>query len=115
MDSIKKGCSPAEIRQGMFPNINRNIYFDFQPLSYRIWYRLSINRGPVIIVSPLRFVFQGIMLGAQKAVEHLKEISKQVTNPEEIRQIAIISANGDEHVGNLISTAMEKVGEICSP
>ncbi|KAF6214871.1 hypothetical protein GE061_009615 [Apolygus lucorum] len=68
MDSIKKGCSPAEIRQG-------------------------------------------IMLGASKAVEHLRQISKPVTTPEEIKQVAVISANGDEHVGNLISTAMEKVGK----
>lgn len=34
----------------------------------------------------------------------------QVTTPEEIAQVATISANGDTVVGNLISDAMKKVG-----
>lgn len=41
--------------------------------------------------------------------EHLKTLSKPVTTPEEIAQVATISANGDKAVGNLISDAMKKV------
>ena len=37
-------------------------------------------------------------------------MSKSVTTPEEILQVATISANGDTVVGNLISDAMKKVG-----
>ena len=39
------------------------------------------------------------------------EMSKSVTTPEEIYQVATISANGDEKVGGLISEAMKKVGK----
>ncbi len=38
-------------------------------------------------------------------------ISKPVTSPEEICQVATISANGDDKIGNLISDAMKKVGK----
>lgn len=34
-----------------------------------------------------------------------------MTTPEEVAQVATISANGDEAVGNLISDAMKKVGK----
>ena len=40
----------------------------------------------------------------------LTGMSKSVTTPEEILQVATISANGDTVVGNLISDAMKKVG-----
>lgn len=33
-----------------------------------------------------------------------------MTTPEEIAQVATISANGDQTIGNLISEAMKKVG-----
>lgn len=42
--------------------------------------------------------------------ENLKSLSKPVTTPEEIAQVATISANGDRNVGDLISDAMKKVG-----
>jgi len=52
--------------------------------------------------------------GIQKAVEavreNLTEMSKPVTTPEEIAQVATISANGDKEIGGLISSAMERVG-----
>lgn len=38
-------------------------------------------------------------------------MSKSVTTPEEIQQVATISANGDTAVGQLISDAMKKVGK----
>lgn len=45
--------------------------------------------------------------------DKLKELSKPVTTPEEIAQVATISANGDEKVGELISAAMKKVIITC--
>ena len=38
-------------------------------------------------------------------------MSKPVSSPEEIYQVATISANGDDKVGKLISEAMKKVGK----
>ena len=49
------------------------------------------------------------MLAVETIVNHLKTLSKQVTTPAEIAQVATISANGDKEVGDLISAAMEKV------
>ena len=37
-------------------------------------------------------------------------MSRSVTTPEEVYQVATISSNGDETVGKLISDAMKKVG-----
>jgi len=53
--------------------------------------------------------------GVDKAVEtviaELKTLSKEVKGREEIRQVASISANNDEEIGNIIADAMEKVGK----
>jgi chaperonin GroEL len=38
-------------------------------------------------------------------------MSRSVTTPEEVFQVARISANGDELIGQLISDAMKKVGK----
>jgi chaperonin GroEL len=43
-------------------------------------------------------------------ISYLEEKSKTVSSNDEIKQVATISANGDEHIGNLISNAMEEVG-----
>lgn len=40
----------------------------------------------------------------------LRAQAKPVKGSKEINQVATISANNDEHIGNLIATAMEKVG-----
>ena len=53
---------------------------------------------------------RGIMFAADRAVEELKKISKDVEDKTAIAQVASISA-GDESVGQLISDAMEKVGK----
>ena len=44
-------------------------------------------------------------------IEELKKISKPVKGKKEITQVATISANSDEKIGNLIADAMEKVGK----
>lgn len=49
------------------------------------------------------------MAAVDLVTAELKNMSKQVTTPEEIAQVATISANGDTTIGNLISEAMKKV------
>ncbi|MFL2988362.1 MAG: chaperonin GroL [Candidatus Pelagibacter sp. TMED273] len=55
-----------------------------------------------------------IKRGIDKAVIHvldfLKGLSKEVSKKEEISQVGTISANNDSSIGNLISDAMDKVG-----
>lgn len=48
-------------------------------------------------------------MAVDAVVEHLRSLSRQVTTPGEVAQVATISANGDQDVGALISSAMEKV------
>src|ERR1044072_7214079 len=54
---------------------------------------------------------RGIDLAVARVVEDLKARSKPVANNEEIAQVGIVSANGDEVVGRKIAEAMEKVGK----
>ena len=54
---------------------------------------------------------RGIDLAVTKVVEDLKARSKPVSNNNEIAQVGIVSANGDEVVGQKIAEAMEKVGK----
>ncbi|RMF05383.1 chaperonin GroEL [Candidatus Woesearchaeota archaeon] len=55
-------------------------------------------------------VKKGIDKATQKVVEHLKKKSTPVSGKEKIKQVATISANNDEEIGQLIADAMEKVG-----
>lgn len=52
---------------------------------------------------------KGIFKATETAVKKLKEISVKVNSSEEICQVASISA-GDDEIGKLIATAMDKVG-----
>jgi chaperonin GroEL len=54
---------------------------------------------------------RGIDLAVTAVVAELKARSKPVANNQEIAQVGIVSANGDEVVGNKIAEAMEKVGK----
>src|SRR4029077_14164549 len=54
---------------------------------------------------------RGIDLAVTRVVDDLKSRSKPVSDNNEIAQIGIISANGDEIVGRKIAEAMEKVGK----
>ena len=54
---------------------------------------------------------RGIDLAVIKVVEDLKARSKPVANNEEIAQVGIVSADGDEVVGRKIAEAMAKVGK----
>ncbi len=53
---------------------------------------------------------RGIEKSIKKVVEYLKENSVEIKDKETISQVATISANNDSEIGNLISEAMEKVG-----
>jgi chaperonin GroEL len=56
-------------------------------------------------------VKRGIDIATKAVIEYLREnYSKEVTEEEQIKQVATISGNNDPEVGNLIATAMEKVG-----
>jgi chaperonin GroEL len=54
---------------------------------------------------------RGIDAAVAIVVAELARLSKPTKGKEEIAQVGIISANGDETVGNLIAEAMEKVGK----
>jgi chaperonin GroEL len=54
---------------------------------------------------------RGIDIATKEVIKYLREdYSKEVTDEEQIKQVATISGNNDPEVGNLIATAMEKVG-----
>jgi chaperonin GroEL len=56
-------------------------------------------------------VKRGMDKASNAIIEELKKISKEVKDKKEIAQVATISANSDETIGNLIAEAMEKVGK----
>src|SRR5438067_5542616 len=54
---------------------------------------------------------RGIDRAVEAVVNELKKISKPTKDRKDIAQVGIISANGDETIGNIIAEAMEKVGK----
>jgi chaperonin GroEL len=54
---------------------------------------------------------RGIDKAVEAVVAELKKLSKSTASQKEIAQVGIISANGDETIGNIIAEAMEKVGK----
>ena len=46
----------------------------------------------------------------KEVVQYLRDNSKEITQEDQLKQIATISANNDLEVGELIATAMDKVG-----
>ena len=55
-------------------------------------------------------VKKGIEDAVKTVVEVLKDMSTPITDEKQIKQIATLSANGDEEIGNLVATAIDKVG-----
>jgi len=53
---------------------------------------------------------RGIDSAVEQVVTQLRSINEDISSPEQLEQVATISANNDEKVGKLISRAMEKVG-----
>jgi chaperonin GroEL len=54
---------------------------------------------------------RGIDKAVSAAIEALKKISRPTTTSKEIAQVATISANGDEAIGQLIAQALDRVGQ----
>jgi chaperonin GroEL len=57
------------------------------------------------------YLKRGIDRAVETVVAELARISKKVNDREEIRQVATVSANWDETIGNIIADAMDKVGK----
>ena len=55
-------------------------------------------------------VKRGIEEAVKAVVAELKKMSQPVASEDQIRQIATLSANGDTEIGELVATALEKVG-----
>ena len=53
---------------------------------------------------------RGIDKCVKAYVDNLREQSQDISSEDQLRQVATISANNDTEVGELIATAMEKVG-----
>lgn len=54
---------------------------------------------------------RGIEKGVKTIGDELKKLSKPIQDKKEIAQVATISANGDTEIGNIIASAMERVGK----
>lgn len=53
----------------------------------------------------------GIHMAIDAVIADLKSRAVMISTPEEITQVATISANGEREIGDLIARAMEKVGK----
>jgi chaperonin GroEL len=56
-------------------------------------------------------VKRGMDKASAAIIEELRKMAKEVKDKKEIAQVATISANSDENIGNLIAEAMDKVGK----
>jgi len=54
---------------------------------------------------------RGIQIATDVAVAQLQKMSKKINSKEELANVAAVSANNDKAIGELISEAMEKVGQ----
>jgi chaperonin GroEL len=55
-------------------------------------------------------VSRGIDKATKMVVDYLEENSREITDEDQLRQVATISANNDPEVGELIASSMDKVG-----
>ena len=61
-------------------------------------------------VNPV-LIQRGIIKAANVAADAITAIAKKVKGVEDYKRVATISANGDEHIGQLMADAMVKVGK----
>lgn len=57
-----------------------------------------------------RDIVRGVKSCASEIIENISKMSKNVESEKEIMQVATISANGEEEIGSLITTAMNRLG-----
>jgi chaperonin GroEL len=55
-------------------------------------------------------VKRGIEAAVKNVVDELKTMSVDITSEDQIKQVATLSANGDTEIGELVATAIDKVG-----
>lgn len=55
-------------------------------------------------------VCRGVDVELRRCIDELRTSAKKISTAAEIEQVATVSANGDRHVGELISQAMQRVG-----
>jgi chaperonin GroEL len=68
---------------------------------------LSTTAHPSVNATQVK---RGIEEAVKVVIAGLKELSTPIINEKQIKQIATLSANGDEEIGNLVATAIDKVG-----
>lgn len=56
-------------------------------------------------------VKKGIEAATEQIITGLKDIKRDINSPEQIKQVATISANNDDEIGALVAEAMELVGQ----
>jgi chaperonin GroEL len=56
-------------------------------------------------------VKRGIEAATEEIISSLKQIKREISSPEQIKQVATISANNDEELGALVAEAMNLVGQ----
>ena len=54
---------------------------------------------------------KGIDFAVNEVIQDIESNSKPIETNDEIKQVATVSANGDEEIGNFIATAIEKIGK----
>lgn len=74
-----------------------------QAILHRGMRNITIGANPIEVK-------RGIDKATETVVKYIKSMSEEVNTKEKITQVATISANNDEVIGNLIADAMEKVG-----
>jgi len=56
-------------------------------------------------------ISSGLDKGFHVIVDELKKMSKPVNSKEDIKKVAMVSANNDEEIGEIIANVMDKVGK----
>ena len=74
-----------------------------QAILHRGMRNITIGANPIEVK-------RGIDKATETVVKFIQSMSEEIKTKEKITQVATISANNDEVIGNLISDAMEKVG-----
>ena len=74
-----------------------------QAILHRGMRNITIGANPIEVK-------RGIDKATEAVVKYIQSMSEEVKTKEKITQVATISANNDEVIGNLIADAMDKVG-----
>jgi len=71
-----------------------------------------VNEGVKLVAAGMNpmDLKRGIDLAVTEVVENLKKKAAKITSSAEVAQVGTISANGEKSIGEMISNAMQKVG-----